>query len=276
MIEPMWQSTTRREPRISIRYDQDQEIPVDSTLDDGNDYNVGYPTCHERKIVVQVFQMVDGESKTIEGQLLDFSKNGVKVFIHSKMEIGDAISLRIQFGEMDIDFSSAATVCWTGFKSHGNWIIGCSLASEIPDIAFERIINTGYLERRRVERQKISVEARICRTELDDEQTEVRLDDFSMYGFGMFSPQSFNSGDTVLLEVQGGCDSTVHIPAEVQWQKAKRSGYSVGCEFMSINGFEIFRDALLHTKQVNRTTQVVHRSCTSRWLSFLRSLIGRR
>jgi len=278
-------TTDRRlEHRLVVRNDADES--AESVLGDVDEYTMGLPTRHDHGITVQLYHLADGKPKTLDGRLFDLSPSGAKLAVTTNIPLGDAVGLCIQFDNSDVEISTAGSVCWIGHIPDGKLVIGCALAEPIPNAVFQKITDSGYLERRNIKRQKIAVCTRVRRNEDSAKPIDVRLDDYSEGGFCMFATEGFDPGEFVLLEIEWDGESCVCIPAEVRWQKSCEIGFSVGCRFVTNNGSNVFQNAVQRKLSLNGSadrvlatgfeTQKSTTSVVSRIQAAICRLLGRR
>lgn len=232
---------TRRKQRLKPH---DAEPHWEPSFDDFNEYTTGYAPAQSNKIAVTVYQLVGQSLHSLAGRLLDLSRDGAKLLVPSKVEIGDAVGLNIHFDKLAQPISTAGTASWTGYQGPEEWIFGCSLAEELPADLFRQIKDSGCLERRADSRKAIDVVGEVTFLKQADTSFNVQITDWASGGFCVHVAQPLEFGDEILLKVKTAKNFCVHIPAEVRWNKRVVGGYSVGCRFTSENGSEIFANAL--------------------------------
>ena len=246
MIKTLRRLIQRREDRLLVR--ERERAAAVPQLEDVDEYTTGMSAVDDRCIVTHCYRLMDEQLVGEECQLLDLSRSGVKLYIPSKIEIGEAIGIRIQSDDLGIDVGEAASVCWTGYRGDGNLIIGCALAQDLDERVYEAIVDSGILERRREPRKKISMQARVIREDAK-QLVDVRLDDYSQGGFGMFAQEPINRGEDLRLQLDCPNGMFVEIRAEARWRASTKFGYSIGCRFQTENGFQIFENAVNLSQQ---------------------------
>jgi len=108
----------RAENRLVVR--NDSAVSSEPLPGDFDEYTMGLPTCHDRGIIVQLYHLADGELKTLNGRLFDLSPSGAKLAVNTRIPLGDAVGLCIQFDDAEVEIATAGSVCWVGHIPDGN------------------------------------------------------------------------------------------------------------------------------------------------------------
>jgi hypothetical protein len=191
--------------------------------------DVSYQPCAGRQIVVRAGQPGRSNGVMTRVSLLNISQGVAKIVGPVSLECSQAIELRLQVAELDMELRATANVKRTCLTKDGQWHIGCVIEPRIHEEVLSELASKGYLERRREQRVPISIEA-TAQWEMDTETVKVRFDNFSSSGFCFTAPKKGQVGQRVRISLEEGQEGA--ITARAVWHMKQDNGYLVGCELL--------------------------------------------
>ena len=70
-------------------------------------------------VAVLIEQNSDDGGDTNQGDVIDLSRHGAKLSVGQTIQIQNAITVRLQLPELNLDYAIPAVVCWTRPKGAG-------------------------------------------------------------------------------------------------------------------------------------------------------------
>lgn len=171
-----------------------------------------------------------GRREPICGEVVDVSRNGVKVAIQDLLASDEVISLRLVISELEIDEMLVAAIRWTRAIDFGKWHMGCAFEVPLPGSVLTRLTNDGYLEIRREPRSDVNLAATV-RCAAGGESMPIRLRDASTGGVRFLGALACNLGEEVLLDVELPDGQSCSFGLNVIWQIKREDGFHVGGSF---------------------------------------------
>lgn len=215
-----------------------------------------YRTRDAKSMTITIDPSDGGESQHLPVELLDLSRNGVKLTIAQPLAVTGLVRVRIQAAEAELDLIVSAELCWTEPCGPGVWALGCRFVADLPYNVLPWLAKVGYIERRTELRRAISLPARAKRELAEAEEFEVRLEDYSTGGFRMFSPQPCKVGERLLVRLTGTDGRPIELSVKAQWQLVVTDGVYTGCSFLNKNGYVQLTDSLQHRADALKTTAI--------------------
>lgn len=200
-----------------------------------------YPTRDDRAVEVFIRKQSSPSADAVVGELLDFSRRGVRLIVAAPFEAEEIVKLRIKWAAPATDLSISARVCWTAQQADDSWLLGCQFVSELPFNIVPRLAAAGYLERRTEVRYDVNFPAAVrCQGAAWDADVEVQ--NISDGGFRIRAPQAIQPGEEFILLLN--CDgSRLEILARAQWRAEADGAYLIGCSFPSPEGLALLSQA---------------------------------
>ena len=83
--------------------------------------------------------------ESIEAELLDLSRSGVRFRTIIPLCVGESICVRLAHDESGLHLVRSATVCWTNSDRHGTWSVGCSFVEQVDWETLGELFLSGVL-----------------------------------------------------------------------------------------------------------------------------------
>jgi c-di-GMP-binding flagellar brake protein YcgR len=185
----------------------------------------------EREMNVVIERAAGCQPREVRGKVLDLSLGGAKLSVPSEIDLQEKVSLRWDVEQLEVDFFTAATVCWARTESANCWRLGCSFEKQLPDALISQLAVHGYIDRREGGRDAVAIHASV-QWELTQETVPVRLNDVSAGGFSLVSADHVPTGSRCRLILPSGQRDPVVAGASVEWQRKTADGYMLGCAYL--------------------------------------------
>lgn len=178
--------------------------------------------------------------QTIDAELLDISREGVKLALQTPLAFEEVFQLQLVNQVIGLELLETARVRWIREASESeSLIVGCSIEDEIPDEILEDLIECGLLDRRQSARNKVT-KAAIADWEMGDEPVPVRLLNLSTDGFCLAADDPCIIGARLKLTLTDDSGQTPYeIRARSKWQQDFEKGYLIGCEMVGDEPFDL-------------------------------------
>jgi c-di-GMP-binding flagellar brake protein YcgR len=171
----------------------------------------------------------------LRADVLDMSRGGMKLALSQYVPIG--VSLTICFPQSDVRVT--ATVCWSRKETEQRWWLACVFNPALPDELIQKLLDAGYLERRKHEREPIALAA--TAKWQTGETAPISIRDFSVGGLCLSSERGAERGQRLLLRLATSDDAQESVLTEVQWQIRFNDSYLIGCSFVNRQGLVAMR-----------------------------------
>ncbi len=222
-----------------------------------------YPVLQGRRIGVTIVRDTSPPD-TIEANLVDVSRKGVKLLVADCPSMEEAVVLNLAVPEIGLDLSVDAQICWTRTAPNDAWHLGCVLNPELPEELLTDLAVQGYLQRRRDPRYPIDLSATMrCEGSLDP--VPARVLDYSVGGFRLESSHRAAPGRRLLVRFDEGPACRDLVVAKTMWQAQTDSGHQMGCTFVNREGHRIFQEVLRKAQGGSAADPAAGRQ-RSRWL----------
>jgi hypothetical protein len=208
-----------------------------------------YTKRKECQVEVSVEPLSPDRNVTANGELIDFSRKGMRLSVNLPFEVQDDVKILMKFSDSTADLAISAQACWVQKQDEQSWLIGYIFVGEMPYHIVPRLAKAGYLERRTERRFDVNLSAIVQFTGRDTEPFVVNIEDISDGGFRIQSPMAIRAGQEFSLQIKSD-GSTIEILAMAQWQVDVDEIYMIGCSLPSEDGFELLGQAALEAQPV--------------------------
>lgn len=202
------------------------------------DYTTGF-TATARTLFVRIERPSAPKSGPLFGRILDLSPNGTRLSIDVPLKPDERVVLAIQPCESNRNSAVTAKVCWLGVIAQGELHVGCAFESVLSEQALAKLATDGFLERRREERHPTSIVAYARRNSESQARIRVHMENFSVGGFALFSPQPFTVGEHLTLELPFADSDGVTVSAIVVRRNETDGGYFLGCQLVNKQDYHV-------------------------------------
>lgn len=206
-----------------------------------------YSKRKECQVDVSVETLLPDRNVTATGELIDFSRKGMRLCVDFPFEVQEDVKILMKFSDSTADLAISAQVCWIQKQDEQTWLVGYIFVGEMPYHIVPRLAIAGYLERRTERRFDVDLSAVVQCTGDDTEPFAVTIKDISDGGFRIQSPVAIRAGREFSLRIKSE-GSTMEILATAQWQVDVDELYMIGCSLPSEDGFELLGQAALEAQ----------------------------
>jgi hypothetical protein len=192
-----------------------------------------FTTCDGKHIPADVRR--EKTDETHNGSVVDLSAHGARLALRSPVAIGEQLDVGLHVPALRLIEQRKATVCWTALTRDLVWHAGVCFETPLRDATIDSLASTGYIERRKSDRVKVSIPA-AARMEASHQKIQVRVADVSSGGFGLISPEPLELDRRVMISVD---DPTAPwaVFAHVRSCNRRRRGHAIGCEFVDQDAY---------------------------------------
>ena len=207
-----------------------------------------YQLC-DGQVASVVLQRAEGcDPRSVSAQLLDISRNGVKLSVPICLPFEEEVDMRIEIPDLALNLEISATVRWVRPAGDVTWLLGCVFNRELSDRGIAKLTSGMCLDRRRSLRREIMLKATV-HWELQSDGTSVVLQNLSAGGFCMTASNAGEVGQRLLLHLEKADGHDATVQAQIEWRLKVNKGYLVGCSFLNSYSYASLRDAVEETQQ---------------------------
>ena len=195
------------------------------------------------EISVTVTRSEGTEHESFTAKLVDVSQHGTKLQVPVNFRFEDALQLKIEIHDSDLEYHGVASVRHiravsdsNDETSDGGWVIGCAIAPPLSDKTFAYLATSSGKERRRSRRVPITAAASVRRQTQTIGDT-ANLLNLSSGGFCFFSTTQYESGESIQIDIEDIQGVKRIIDATICWQVDSPDGYISGCQFSTSNSY---------------------------------------
>ena len=213
------------------------------------------PIAREARYVVRagyavtgILHRLEAEDSPCSVQVVDLSRNGVKVLSPVCVPFGDRIRIALSVEGEEHAIQIAGEVRWLRETPEHQWQIGCSLMSGIEDELLQKWGMAGILERRRSQRRQTDFPIQMV-WELNPTPVSGEVVNISHEGVCIRcdSPGAAESRVKIVLPNAHGEDQST--PAEIRWCVEDAGHYLLGCKLVNPEDYLLFENAAEQSRQ---------------------------
>ena len=184
-------------------------------------------------------------SRIYHGTVHDLSSKGMRLNLPIQLALEQKVQIRLCVPEYGIDMLTSGIIRWGQTRDETTWWVGCLLDEPLSKEFLLELATHRIIDRRQDERTKTSIPAKI-KLELNSDPIDVTISNYSFGGICITSPKPYEFSRDRLLLVLSPLDDAeipnVQIPVRVRWKGDQPDGFSVGCAFVSHEGYVALRD----------------------------------
>lgn len=213
-------NSTRKERRYKTS--EEHVLRCHTSCDDVSDENWGVATG--KKIAARA----STQDSISHGTVVDLSTSGIRLLSQGAFKAGQKIRTELLTDRSHGIYRGVVRRVepWVGGQS----ILGCSLEDPIADSVLQDLANEGVVNRRADGRIRLSQAAKI-RWQLNAEETEVQIRDYSKGGMKIESPVDLPEGVSLRIEIESESFEPLSVHASLVWKHAREQGCVAGVAF---------------------------------------------
>jgi len=104
-----------------------------------------HQAAHPAGLEVRIERSPEGGSESVEVELLDLSRSGVRLRTPARLAIGESVTVLLRDEESGLRLTRSATVRWTSADRGGTWSAGCLFSQPVGWETLGELFLNGFL-----------------------------------------------------------------------------------------------------------------------------------
>ena len=200
-------------------------------------YHVG----RGQNVSVGLLSEVDGKQRIVVAKLIHISSVEARLRSREPINLKEIVGLQLRTEHPEHTILLSGEVYWMEPANGDYWWVGCSFDPAIPDEVLEQFAESGILERRQYNREKVKIST-VAKWELNSPTARAHIVDYSRGGLCLRSQDKGKPGERLLLEFRLQDGREFLVRATARWQVETEKGYVIGCQFLDDSDYSVFRD----------------------------------
>ena len=176
------------------------------------------------------------EDSLFYGELIDFSRNGMKLNVPFFARFDEILKVRFTFKSTDLAYAGNLRVRHLRNVDENSWQVGCSCDPPLPEEVISYFAAQNHQERRNNNRQDVKGIG-FVRRQGSVETCDAEILNISEGGFCLSVSESYEVGERIDFTVFNSEGNQEAVEGRVRWQQENDNVYQIGCSFAASESY---------------------------------------